>query len=159
MICKVSKLIEWIKPYIKQAYTYLFAQSKKGTKALLTKTIGEEKTEKLKEKTIQLREKSEQLIEKTEPLQAKILEAKQKSSSLFETSVDRESPYFNLISKLWKYTFRLAIGVAIYFFLINTNFLWLTGDMPSVDDLQDPKLSQASDTSLERLIPLRLWYL
>ncbi|MES2794531.1 MAG: transglycosylase domain-containing protein [Bacteroidota bacterium] len=140
-----SEFIEWIKQYINQAYNYLFAQSKKGTKALLTKTIGEEKTEKLKEKTILLKEKSEQLIEKTEPLQAKILEAKQKSSSLFEASIDRESPYYNLISKLWKYTLKLVIGVAIYFFLINTNFLWLTGDMPSVDDLQDPKLSQASE--------------
>jgi penicillin-binding protein 1A len=137
--------IDYLKPYLVRIYEYLFAQSKIGTKKLLNKTLGEEKTEKLKERTILLKEKSEALIEKTEPIQARISEAKAKSKNWYEASVDRESNYYGIISKLWKYTYRTIIGVAIYFFLINTNFLWLTGEMPSVDDLQDPKLSQASE--------------
>ncbi len=141
----LTSLIQIIKPYFSQAYQYLFAQSKKGTKSILNKTLGEEKTEKLKEKTILLKEKSEQLLEKTEPFQAKIVEAKEKSTDWFEANIDRDSQYFGLISKIWKYSLRLAAAVAIYFFLINTNFLYLTGEMPSVDDLNDPKLSQASE--------------
>ncbi len=141
----ISVIIQFLKPYITSAYQYLFTQSKKGTKTLLNKTIGEEKTEKLKEKTILLKEKSEQLLEKTEPFQAKLLEAKQRSSLWYEASVDRESKYYKLISSIWKYSYRIAIGGAIYFFLIITNFLYLTGELPSVDDLQDPKLSQASE--------------
>jgi penicillin-binding protein 1A len=141
----ISTIVQFIKPYITQAYQYLFSQSKKGAKNILNKTIGEENTEKLKERTILLKEKSEQLIEKTEPLQAKLLEAKAQSSKWYEASVDRESKYYKLISRIWKYSYRIAIGAAIYFFLINTNFLYLTGELPSVDDLQDPKLSQASE--------------
>jgi penicillin-binding protein 1A len=141
----ISVILQFIKPHFATAYQYLFSQSKKGAKSILNKTIGEEKTEKLKERTILLKEKSEQLIEKTEPLQAKFLEAKEQSSNWYEASVDRESKYYKLISRIWKYSYRVALGGAIYFFLINTNFLYLTGELPSVDDLQDPKLSQASE--------------
>ncbi len=141
--------ITYTKPYIKKVSNYLFIQSKKGTKTILNKTIGEEKTEKLKEKTIKLKEKSElissQIIEKAEPFQTKIYDAKEKSKTWYEASVDRESTYYKLISRIWKYSFRLSLATALYFFLINTNFLWLTGELPSVDDLQDPKLSQASE--------------
>ena len=142
---QITNLLLYIKPYIIKAYEYLFAQSKKGTKSILNKTIGEEKTEKLKERTLQLKEKSEQLIEKTEPIQAKISEVKDRSKNWFDESLDKESPYYKTVKNLWKYSLRIAAGIAIYFFLINTNFLYLTGELPSVDDLQDPKLSQASE--------------
>ncbi len=138
-------IFEYLKPFFVKFFNFLSIQSKKGTKQLLNKTIGEEKTEKLKERTIQFKEKSEQLIEKTEPIQAKIIEAKTKSKAWYEASVDRDSAYYKIISRLWKYSTRISIGVLIYFFLINTNFLWLTGELPSVEDLQDPKLSQASE--------------
>jgi penicillin-binding protein 1A len=138
-------VVDFISSYFTKASSYLFNQSKKGTKKLLNKTIGEEKTELLKEKTILLKEKSGQLIDKTEPIQAKISEARENSKLWYEASVDRDSRYYKLIARLWKYSFRGFIAVAVYFFLINTNFLYLTGEMPSVDDLQDPKLSQASE--------------
>jgi penicillin-binding protein 1A len=145
-ISKYIKLgYEYVYPYAIKAYEYLFSQSKKGTKKILNKTLGEEKTEKLREQTGKLKEKSEQLLEKTEPIQAKISEAKEKSKDWYNASVDRDSKYYNLISTIWKYTLRIFAGVLLYFFLINTNFLWLTGELPSVDDLQDPKLSQASE--------------
>jgi penicillin-binding protein 1A len=141
----LNQVYQFVLPYLKQAYNYAFDKSKKGTKTLLNKTIGEEKTEILREKTVLLREKSEQLLEKTEPLQSKLIEAKDRSASWYEASIDRDSKYYGLISKLWKISYKTAIAVAIYFFLINTNFLYLTGELPSVDDLQDPKLSQASE--------------
>ncbi len=35
--------------------------------------------------------------------------------------------------------------IALYVFIINYNFLWLTGEMPSVTDLRNPKLAQSSE--------------
>ncbi|MBC8155365.1 MAG: transglycosylase domain-containing protein [Bacteroidetes bacterium] len=35
--------------------------------------------------------------------------------------------------------------VGLYVFIINYNFLWLTGEMPSVTDLSNPKLAQSSE--------------
>jgi penicillin-binding protein 1A len=34
---------------------------------------------------------------------------------------------------------------AIYIFCVETNFLWLMGSMPSVEDLQNPKVAQSSE--------------
>jgi penicillin-binding protein 1A len=140
----ITKAIASILPYFRQAFGFLFQKGKQGTKSILNKTLGEEKTEALKEKGLVFKEKSELLLEKTEPFQAKILEAKDKTQTWFDASVDKESPYFNTVKWLWKFFVRTAAFVALYFFLISTNFLWLTGEMPSVEDLNDPKLSQAS---------------
>lgn len=141
----VFDLINKVKPHVYKALGLVYEKSKQGTKKILTKTIGEERTEQLKEKTVFLKEKSEELLEKTEPLQAKIVEARDKTKLWYDTTVDRNSQYYGIISWLWKFSYRSLIFIFGYFFLISTNFLWLTGEMPSVDDLQDPKLSQASE--------------
>lgn len=39
----------------------------------------------------------------------------------------------------------LIAFIGLYVFVINYNFLWLTGEMPSVTDLRNPKLAQASE--------------
>ena len=51
---------------------------------------------------------------------------------------------YALIKKIYILFYRSLFGVLVYLFLLNTNFLWLTGGMPSIDQLQNPKLSQAS---------------
>lgn len=138
-------VLTFVKPYVRNALSFLFAKGKEGTKTILTKTLGEEKTEKLKEQTAVLKEKSEQLLEKTEPLQTKYFEVKDKTQTWFDASVDKDSRYYKTITWLWRFFGRLTLGIAAYFFVISTNFLWLTGEMPSVEDLNDPKLSQASE--------------
>ena len=55
-----------------------------------------------------------------------------------------DGDYYSALKNVYKWTYNLLFGVILYVFLIKTNFLWLTGGMPSVEQLQNPKLSQAS---------------
>ncbi|MEA5140626.1 penicillin-binding protein 1A [Arcicella rigui] len=62
-----------------------------------------------------------------------------------DQSFDKESAYYRPIKTLWKsFAWTVFAGV-FYLFCIQTNFLWLTGEMPSVGELQNPKLSQSSE--------------
>ncbi|QMW03872.1 penicillin-binding protein 1A [Spirosoma foliorum] len=59
--------------------------------------------------------------------------------------IDPEAWYYPYLKNgvkgfLWAF---LALG--IYVFMLNYNFLWLTGAMPSVEELKNPKLNQASE--------------
>ena len=63
----------------------------------------------------------------------------------YDARVDKNSPYYKPIVRVWRIAGKLTLYVLIYLFVIETNLLWLTGTMPSVDDLQNPKLSQASE--------------
>lgn len=55
-----------------------------------------------------------------------------------------DGDYYSALKNVYRWTYNLIFGVILYVFLIKTNFLWLTGSMPSVEQLQNPKLSQAS---------------
>ncbi|HLO45540.1 MAG TPA: transglycosylase domain-containing protein [Leadbetterella sp.] len=55
-----------------------------------------------------------------------------------------EGKYYGTLKTLYKWSYNLGFAVIFYIFLIKTNFLWLTGGMPSIEQLQNPKLSQAS---------------
>ena len=59
--------------------------------------------------------------------------------------IDRDSVYFNRIKKYWKIFGWTVFAGVFYIFCIQTNFLYLTGEMPSVSELQNPKLSQSSE--------------
>ncbi|MHA8099494.1 transglycosylase domain-containing protein [Aquirufa aurantiipilula] len=63
----------------------------------------------------------------------------------YEAHVDRSSPYYRPIVTMWKVAGKVVMYVLIYLFVIETNIFWLTGEMPGVDELQNPKLSQASE--------------
>jgi penicillin-binding protein 1A len=65
--------------------------------------------------------------------------------AFYDAHVDKQSPYYRPIVKVWKITAKAGLFALIYLFVIQTNIFWLTGEMPSVDDLQNPKLSQASE--------------
>ncbi|MDZ7934611.1 MAG: transglycosylase domain-containing protein [Emticicia sp.] len=62
----------------------------------------------------------------------------------FASKFDSEGNHFSLISKMYKYSLRAIIGALIYVFCIETNFLWLCGRMPSIEQLTNPKVSQSS---------------
>ncbi len=62
----------------------------------------------------------------------------------FNARFDQEGRFWNLIRGLYAFFFRSVLVAFVYYFLVKTNFLWLTGGMPSVDQLQNPKLSEAS---------------
>lgn len=59
--------------------------------------------------------------------------------------IETDSIYFKQIIKYWKiFGWTVFVGF-FYIFCIQTNFLYLTGEMPSVGELQNPKLSQSSE--------------
>jgi penicillin-binding protein 1A len=55
-----------------------------------------------------------------------------------------EGSYYKVIYNIYRWFYIGIAGLIVYTFLIYTNFLWLTGGMPSIEQLQNPKLSQAS---------------
>jgi penicillin-binding protein 1A len=59
--------------------------------------------------------------------------------------VDINSPYYRPVVTTWKALLYGIGGFAFYIFCVETNFLWLCGSMPSVEDLQNPKVAQASE--------------
>ncbi len=59
--------------------------------------------------------------------------------------VGKDSFYYNRIKKYWKIFGWTVFAAFFYIFCIQTNFLYLTGEMPSVGELQNPKLSQSSE--------------
>ena len=63
---------------------------------------------------------------------------------LFSEKFDTEGPYFPFITKVYQFSVRTLIGVLIYVFCIETNFLWLCGRMPSIEQLTNPKIAQSS---------------
>jgi penicillin-binding protein 1A len=74
----------------------------------------------------------------------KIKETINSTKGGFKKKFDSEGRYFPTIIKFYRWVSRGVIGVFIYLFLIETNFLWLMGGMPSVEQLSNPKTSQSS---------------
>jgi penicillin-binding protein 1A len=68
-----------------------------------------------------------------------------KIQKFYEAKVDKTSPYYKPVVRIYRVFFKTSLFVLIYLFVVETNFFFLTGEMPSVDDLQNPKLSQASE--------------
>src|SRR5690606_8700463 len=46
--------------------------------------------------------------------------------------------------RIYKYTFWAVVLTLGFYLQLRTNFLWLTGGMPSIEALQNPKMNQSS---------------
>ncbi len=57
----------------------------------------------------------------------------------------RQSRYYLFLHRLWKTGVYSFLALGLYVFVLETNFLWLTGSMPSVVELRNPKLNQSSE--------------
>jgi len=66
-------------------------------------------------------------------------------STWWNSKLDKNSAYYKPVVYAWKTLLYGFIGFAFYIFCIETNFLWLMGSMPSVEDLQNPKVAQSSE--------------
>ena len=62
----------------------------------------------------------------------------------FDAKFDTEGSYFPAIAKIYRFSLRTIIAGLIYLFCIETNFLWLCGRMPSIEQLTNPKIAQSS---------------
>ncbi|GAA4454888.1 transglycosylase domain-containing protein [Nibrella saemangeumensis] len=59
--------------------------------------------------------------------------------------IDPDSRFYPFLRGAAKVFLNGLLLLAIYVFMLETNFLWLTGEIPSVEDLRNPKLNQASE--------------
>jgi penicillin-binding protein 1A len=77
-----------------------------------------------------------------------ILSARKNKKSVHDwwaEKIDTHSPYYRPIVIIWKTFLYTFVGAAFYIFCVETNFLYLMGSMPSVEDLQNPKMNQSSE--------------
>ena len=59
--------------------------------------------------------------------------------------INPDSWYYPYLKRGLKIAFGLFLFLGLYVFTLNYNFLWLTGAMPSVEELKNPKLNQSSE--------------
>lgn len=59
--------------------------------------------------------------------------------------IDPEAWYYPYLKKTAKGFAWFSLLLGIYVFILNFNFLYLTGSMPSVEELKNPKLNQSSE--------------
>ncbi len=81
---------------------------------------------------------------RVESLNHTYLIAKSNLKSRVLAYFDTSGHYFPIIFKIYKWVASLTIFGAFFFFLLKSNFLWLTGKMPGIEELQNPKLNQTS---------------
>ncbi len=99
------------------------------------------------------------LRDKSEPFQQYFLKKKAALSHWYYNSViDTSSAYYRPILRLWRTAVTVVLVFVFYIFCIETNFLWLMGSMPSVDDLQNPKVAQSSEIYTADGVMLRKLY-
>lgn len=63
----------------------------------------------------------------------------------WDSKFDKNSTYYKPVSFIWKTFVYGFLFACFYLFCVETNFLWLMGSMPSVEDLQNPKVNQSSE--------------
>lgn len=83
-------------------------------------------------------------VERRELIQSKWVEWNARWDDLLYGWIDPEGNQYSLIKGVYRFFYRSIGFVFLYLFLIYTNFLWLMGGMPGVEELQNPKLAQAS---------------
>ncbi len=94
-------------------------------------TLGDERVEQFQDQFGQLRERRVELRERRREVVGRY--------------IDREAAYYPYLRTAWKvFTYGL-LALALYIFGLETNFLWLTGEMPSIEELKKPKLAQSSE--------------
>ncbi|MFS0489205.1 penicillin-binding protein 1A [Leadbetterella byssophila] len=82
--------------------------------------------------------------EKAVQVETFLSKADQKLDKILYGHLNQQGANYPLIRKIYRIAY-WAIGLTLGFFLqLSTNFLWLTGGMPSIEDLQNPKLNQSS---------------
>ena len=59
--------------------------------------------------------------------------------------IDPDSWYYPYLKGATKVSLWGLLALGIYVFVLNYNFLYLTGEMPSVEELKNPKLNQSSE--------------
>ncbi|MEZ0542776.1 penicillin-binding protein 1A [Fibrella arboris] len=83
--------------------------------------------------------------ERVETWKDKLMARREQFRAFVHQYIDPDSWYYPYVRGLAKYSLFLLLFLIGYVFVLQTNFLYLTGAMPSVEDLRNPKLNQASE--------------
>ncbi|MEZ0486882.1 penicillin-binding protein 1A [Fibrella aquatica] len=83
--------------------------------------------------------------ERVETWKDKLLARRESFRAFVHQYIDPDSWYYPVLRGAAKYSLILLLFLIGYVFVLQTNFLYLTGAMPSVADLKNPKLNQASE--------------
>ncbi len=83
--------------------------------------------------------------ERSAALQTRYTAFRNRTADWLDQRFDRNATYFRVIVGLWRGFVWLFVGAAVYLFCVETNFLYLTGEMPDTEELQNPKLAQSSE--------------
>ncbi|MCY7357892.1 MAG: transglycosylase domain-containing protein, partial [Rudanella sp.] len=90
-------------------------------------------------------ERVEQFYDQFGQLRERRVELRERRREVVGRYIDRESAYYPYLRTAWKvFTYGL-LTLALYVFGLETNFLWLTGEMPSIEELKKPRLAQSSE--------------
>ncbi|MEN9656164.1 MAG: Penicillin-binding protein, partial [Bacteroidota bacterium] len=67
--------------------------------------------------------------------------------------------YYGTISAIWKWFTRLFLVFLFYIFIVNYNFLWLCGGMPSLQEIENPKSQLSSSLISEDGVEIGKYFL
>ncbi|NID08774.1 penicillin-binding protein 1A [Fibrivirga algicola] len=83
--------------------------------------------------------------ERVETWRDKLMARREQFRAFVHQYIDPDSWYYPYARGLAKYSLYLLFFLIGYVFVLQTNFLYLTGAMPTVEEIRNPKLSQASE--------------
>lgn len=93
-----------------------------------------------------------------EPLKNRAVRLWQDVSDRFDSLFDKDSRFFRPVIRIWQIAIGTFLLFIVYLFCVETNFLWLMGSMPSIEDLQNPKVAQSSEIYTADGVLLRKFY-
>lgn len=96
-----------------------------------TTVLGEERVEGIYDRIGQFRERREELRERRREVVGRY--------------VDREAAYYPYLRRAGRVFLYGLLWLALYIFVLETNFLWLTGAIPTIEEVRNPKLAQSSE--------------
>jgi penicillin-binding protein 1A len=72
-------------------------------------------------------------------------EYRERLRSFIHQYIDPDTWYYPYVKHGLKWSLIAVLALGFYVFTLNYNFLYLTGEMPSVEELKNPKLNQSSE--------------
>ncbi|CCH55559.1 glycosyl transferase family 51 [Fibrisoma limi BUZ 3] len=96
--------------------------------------------------------------ERTNAVVRSYRQARGQLRSFIHRYIDPDAWYYPYVKNSINVLLWLALLTGLYVFTLNYNFLYLTGEMPSVEELRNPKLNQSSEIYSLDGVPIGKFY-
>lgn len=96
--------------------------------------------------------------ERYAPLKNRFLHYRRLMNQWLDGLFDKNSAFYRPVVRLWQISTGAFCLFVAYIFCVETNFLWLMGQMPSIEDLQNPKVAESSEIYTADGVLLRKFY-